>query len=434
MSWQEELRQLDEELAAGRISADDYRVRRDQVLSSAVSQGEPTPQAPNGPQSPGPAQHSAAQHSAAQHSAGGQTPDQAGTDQSADSTQVVAPVSPPAGQAQPPSDATQFVPNPNASQHPGQPAPPDPRRMGQPAPGTWGAGGPGASPGGFQPQQPQQPQQQLWNAPETDMSPPWAGSDLPPVAPAGSAEWRSQGSDTFQDTSTGKGSRGKVTAIVLAAVVVLGGAGVGGYFLFTGSEGDNHADGDDKQGAGGAESSTTTSPMPTDPMEALAVKLPEPLGAQDKNNGVLTLDQLDESDVLASDELDILEDASVDEVAWHGSKKESGDHGPTADKFSVMVIPTDDSSDAEDLVSELRDYQDDEDFLTIDEKLPDMTDEVTFQKDVAKDTGIYRGTWVSGDNVVRLSVKQDPMKDEAALSGSYQYVGNSVLEAFPVTE
>src|SRR3954468_24584265 len=37
VSWQDELRKLDEELAAGQISADDYRVRRDQVLSSAVA-------------------------------------------------------------------------------------------------------------------------------------------------------------------------------------------------------------------------------------------------------------------------------------------------------------------------------------------------------------------------------------------------------------
>ncbi|MER6767386.1 hypothetical protein ABT266_45095, partial [Amycolatopsis sp. NPDC000746] len=65
MSWQEELRRLDEELASGRLSADDYRIRRDQVLSSAVGQqDQPTPP----PQS-----------------------------QSADSTQVIAPVSPPSG-------------------------------------------------------------------------------------------------------------------------------------------------------------------------------------------------------------------------------------------------------------------------------------------------------------------------------------------------
>lgn len=460
MSWQEELRQLDEELAAGRISADDYRVRRDQVLSSAVSQDAPAPQAPNAPPVPNaPQAATPPQQPVAEQSSG-----QGSNDPSADSTQVVAPVNPGAGTAQPSAEATQFVANPNPSQQPGQTPPPqtpaDPRQQGHPAPGGWGAGGAGAPPAGFPPQQqapqqqapqPQAPQQQTpqpqtqqphgqqpqaaWNAPESDMSPPWAGTDLPPVAPPASSEWNSHGSDTFEKTTTKKGKGGKVTAIVLAAVVVLAGAGVGGYFLFTGSTDSTQADGDgDKQGSGGAESSTTTSPTPTDPMEALAFKLPEPLGAQDDNSGVLTLDDLDEFDVLSEDEIDILDDASVDEVAWRGSQKKAGDHGPTPDEFSTMVIPTEGSSDAEDLVEDLRDYQDDEDFLKIDEKLPAMTDEVTFQKDVGKKTGVYRGTWVSGDNVIRLSVKQDPLKKEAALSGSYQYAGNAILKEFPVTE
>ncbi|MBM7771092.1 hypothetical protein JOD54_001296 [Actinokineospora baliensis] len=37
MTWQEELRQLDADLAAGRLSSDDYRVRRDAVLAKAAS-------------------------------------------------------------------------------------------------------------------------------------------------------------------------------------------------------------------------------------------------------------------------------------------------------------------------------------------------------------------------------------------------------------
>ncbi|HEX2132481.1 MAG TPA: SHOCT domain-containing protein [Actinophytocola sp.] len=41
MSWQEGLRELDEALASGRISADEYRVRRDELLTSAVTPGAP---------------------------------------------------------------------------------------------------------------------------------------------------------------------------------------------------------------------------------------------------------------------------------------------------------------------------------------------------------------------------------------------------------
>ena len=80
LSWQEQLRQLDEELAAGQISADDYRLRRDSVLSAAVNVD---PQA-------------------------GQT----GSSE-AESTHIIAPVSPPQGQPQAPAapagDQTQIV-------------------------------------------------------------------------------------------------------------------------------------------------------------------------------------------------------------------------------------------------------------------------------------------------------------------------------------
>ncbi|TVT34247.1 flagellar basal body protein FliL, partial [Amycolatopsis rhizosphaerae] len=41
MTWQEELRKLDEDLASGTLSADAYRARRDQILSAAVTSGDP---------------------------------------------------------------------------------------------------------------------------------------------------------------------------------------------------------------------------------------------------------------------------------------------------------------------------------------------------------------------------------------------------------
>ncbi|WP_018683516.1 hypothetical protein [Actinokineospora enzanensis] len=43
MTWQEELRQLDADLAAGRLSSDDYRVRRDAVLAKAAGGDPGTP-------------------------------------------------------------------------------------------------------------------------------------------------------------------------------------------------------------------------------------------------------------------------------------------------------------------------------------------------------------------------------------------------------
>ncbi|GAA2990080.1 hypothetical protein [Actinokineospora diospyrosa] len=46
MTWQEELRQLDADLAAGRLSSDDYRVRRDAVLAKAASGDSGLPSLP----------------------------------------------------------------------------------------------------------------------------------------------------------------------------------------------------------------------------------------------------------------------------------------------------------------------------------------------------------------------------------------------------
>ena len=54
MSWQEELQQLDSELAQGRVTPEDYRLRRDQLLG--VAQGQQPPQTPPGGQPQQPAE------------------------------------------------------------------------------------------------------------------------------------------------------------------------------------------------------------------------------------------------------------------------------------------------------------------------------------------------------------------------------------------
>ncbi|WP_198010093.1 SHOCT domain-containing protein, partial [Saccharomonospora halophila] len=46
MTWQEDLRRLDENLASGNLSADEYRARRDRILSSAVSSPQDPQDAP----------------------------------------------------------------------------------------------------------------------------------------------------------------------------------------------------------------------------------------------------------------------------------------------------------------------------------------------------------------------------------------------------
>lgn len=216
MTWQEELRRLDEELAAGKLTADDYRTRRDQVLSQAVSLEHPPSQVP------------------------GTNPAE---------TQIIQPVAPPGEPPRPSADATQVVSasdtggaertqvvqpwqpqqQPPPQQHPGSPAggfqQPYSQRPGEHSPS-----------GGFA--QPPQPQpQQGWNTPQ-DQSPPWGGSEFPPLAPSGNdTSWVSQGPESFQ-IKPSSGAKRKVV-IAAIAVVVLAGIGVGVWALLSNTVGDN---------------------------------------------------------------------------------------------------------------------------------------------------------------------------------------------------
>jgi hypothetical protein len=229
LSWQEELRRLDEELADGRISADDYRLRRDIVLSSAVNPELQTPPAASG---------------------------------QAESTQIIAPVgegqrppTPPGGQPQqqqPPAsaDRTQVVNNAAVA---------DGAERTQVTSGNWQANWTGdaagdadrtqvvsgvppqAVSGAFRPapgseQGPrsgdfpaQQQYQPTWNTPSSDTSTPWGGPEFPPLAPPTNHDWVGQGPEAFETTSSG--GKKKVIGIVIAVVVVAALA-VGGFFIF----------------------------------------------------------------------------------------------------------------------------------------------------------------------------------------------------------
>jgi hypothetical protein len=221
VSWQDELRQLDEELAAGRISAEQYRARRDQVITAAAN--------PTGPQAPSPAEATTT------------LPPVSGPQPSAEATQVV-----PNLQQGQPADRTQAV-SPNWQSGPR----PDAERT-QIVPNVPGMGG-GYPPGPQSPAQgfPQQPVQPGWGD-QADSAPPWAGQDFPPLA-ANNEAWVKQGPEVFRD---GKSHTGRIIAIVIA-VVVLAGLGIGAVLLF--GKGSGHG----SQQAGGPTASTTTAPPTT---------------------------------------------------------------------------------------------------------------------------------------------------------------------------
>ncbi|WP_116044596.1 DUF1707 domain-containing protein [Amycolatopsis palatopharyngis] len=319
MAWQEELRKLDEDLASGSLSADEYRSRRDQILSSAVSSGE-QPQQGN---SSGPP---------------------------ADSTQIIQPVSPQQGQGQDspatgtPGDngveRTQVVPNWQAQPPQQQPQQPPPSPAGG-FPAQQPGAGPVSPPGGFAPpphlQQGQQPQQgQPWNAAQEDVSPPWGGSDFPPIAPQShDSGWVAQGPETFEaKPSSGKGRK---IAFAALAVVLLAGLGVAVWLLFIKDSGQ------DSQPPAAQETSQqppapTSEPLPEPPAVKpdpadLDTALVDPPGEERSGGGEFDIDKLAENKLLPEPMIQALSEADMSE----GLLKTTADGDYVVGLFALKV-------------------------------------------------------------------------------------------------
>jgi hypothetical protein len=203
MSWQEELQQLDTELAQGRVTPEDYRQRRDQLMGLAQqSMPQQTPQQPEQPNGPFAAPFRW------QPSNPGSGP--------VESPQVMRPI----GENQPAQDnaeRTQVV-----------------RGAGQDdnAERTQVVrGGPQPPPQQNPPLQPYQglgmQQQGGWNQTPPGNTTPWGDEDLSPPNP-NDISWMRQGPEVFHEDS---GSKGKVIGSI-AVVILLLGAAFGAYMLW----------------------------------------------------------------------------------------------------------------------------------------------------------------------------------------------------------
>jgi hypothetical protein len=426
LSWQEELRKLDQELAAGQISADEYRVRRDQVLSSAVSAG-PGGAGPQPPNKPDETQFIQSAPPIPTPPAGPEKSPVVGEAGDADKTQIV-----PGGTADP-GDRTQAV----GGWQTARPSGTDADRT-QVVPGIPGvppqhyAGGQSPRPApehGVFPPTPGFPQPMGWQQPEDDVSPPWAGGVFPPLATPGSSEWTRQGPEVFED---GSSSTGKKVLLVVLIVLVLGGLGTGLVFLLRGNDDNPNA-----QGGGGTSASpsprptTTTKPRPSDPNVAILEDLPRPPASQQQQGQVLDLAQLAELKLMDAPEIELLRTAEVTKVPWRSAVRQAPQDGPTPDAMSTMVIPTGSAENATKLLDQLRAYQESQGMLFIPEPLPNMPPSLIFEKSVVAERAVYRGLYVSGKNLVRITTIQAPLTNEASLSGSYRNQTEAMLKAFP---
>ncbi|HET9143493.1 SHOCT domain-containing protein [Actinophytocola sp.] len=322
MSWQEELRKLDEELAAGQISADEYRVRRDQVLASAVSAGPESSTTPPGTAAaapPGP-QQPAAQPPAAQPPARPGEPARGGDD--ADRTQIVPnegertqavsggwQAARPGGQE---ADRTQAVPGVPPQAYAGGAAPRSAPGVGQFPP-----------PPGYQ---------QGWH---DEAGPPWSGAEFPPLAHS-NPDWIRQGPEVFE---AGDRSKAGKIALIVVAVLLVAGLSVGAVILL--NRDDSQAQPSNPQTTAQTPPTTTTSARPKDDLEV--ADLP---GKHESTNHIKTFADVLEAKMLTPEEGGLYEQAGADKVRMVSTVMPNGTHAfvlTTAVKSPAEAIPVRDS-------------------------------------------------------------------------------------------
>ncbi len=339
MSWQEDLQRMERDLATGRLSAEDYRKQRDELLAAAnAGQAYEAPQQPQAPQQsqqgfpgtppggmpgtppggtqgfpgtppggtqppgtpPGvvPGQQQSAPFPPA-FKWSTQPPAQQSNvppPSSAESTQTIHPVGQPAG------EATQVVHGASGADRTqaigGRPGDPDrtqvvPGARGQ-QPGPYG----GPQPGQGSPWHDQS--QGLYSSGQMDSMPNWNTSGA-------FGEWPKQGPEVFE--SAGSGKRGKRIALIALIVVVLAGAGVGAWLLI-GDHGSAHAQG------GTTTTTTTRPPRPTStgPRRAIGSLVSPPGGYAAPET--FTPTQLTTTKPLPTSDLDILNQSSLSKADY----------------------------------------------------------------------------------------------------------------------
>ncbi|WP_434451910.1 hypothetical protein [Lentzea sp. E54] len=367
MTWQDELQKLDNELASGRISADDYRRRRDEVLSGSAG-GGPAQNPQGGPFAP-PFKWEAQPPSTSDRTqvvnvqgAPQQQPPQPQQNPNPDATQVVAGGQRGGGDA----DRTQFV------------APVQPQQ------GGWG----------------QQPQQAA--------PPPWVGGDFDQINQP-SPSW-SHGPEVFDDSSGG--GKGKIFAIVgVVLVLALIGGGIWWFTAGSKSGGDNVA-------------TSNTTPPPTTSSSA-GPKLPLN-GLQGKvdsaNTGPVTVDKASkEKSQFSPDEAALLTTCGAEEGM---SQVLFADDWFT----QVHIFSCTDGATAKTAADALAELQKGYGFAatTGPKQLPSMVSEkATDVPDAPFDSRIF---YVSEKSVVRVEVRG---KTKAAMDTGAEKVVTAIDKNYP---
>lgn len=297
MTWQDELRRLEDDLVNGRVSAEDYRIRRDQLLTSANA-----------------------------------SPQQAYQQTSMDNTQIIPPVT-----DGPPPEATQAISGQQQqSWQQQQQQNQDPERTQAVSPG-YRQQGYQQQPNLFEepdrtqfvpgPGNQQQTQSQVEEEP-----PPWAGNEFPPLmGGANTSEWVKQGPEGTEE----KSSKGKIIGVI-AGVVVVALLAVGAYFLFVQGDNGNPAP---QAGGPGTNQGAAGNGAP-DPSKDLGII--DPPGQKEDHSDVQTLDALKSSNYLNPDEQQAYTNAVATRVVFKVGK----DNGVTIAMVGAQASTADGAKEA----------------------------------------------------------------------------------------
>ncbi|WP_028851634.1 hypothetical protein [Thermocrispum municipale] len=408
MSWQEELRKLDEDFSAGNITADEYRVRRDQVLSSAVAPpGEEAGTSAEATQIVSPAQQPQQPGDADST----QLVSNAGQSDNPDATQVVrTPPADPTPKYSPDADATQAVPQWETQQ------PPYPPPYQQPSSGGFPQQ-PMSPPGGFQ-QPGYPPQQPGWQgAPQQEEAPVWGGDEFPPIAPPTEPDWVTQGPE-FGEEDEEKGRAGKIIGVVLA-VLLLAGIGVGAWLLWGQDSGQPTAGPGDKTSQQAPPSGQTSAP-PTSPSEE-----PDPLpladlpGDAEAHPEVSTFDDMPDKNYFNKKELDAYRKAGAGDTKFHVQ------HLGEAGNVTIVLAATDSAKTGATAVKQLRKIQIDNNAKPM-KGAPDAVEVTEINTDNGSE---IRAHYLSGNVIVRIELRSDKKLDEAR--SEFENVLNAQLEELP---
>ncbi|TCP57181.1 hypothetical protein EV191_1011134 [Tamaricihabitans halophyticus] len=413
MSWQEQLRQLDTELAHGRISADDHRKQRDELLAeasaSAPAKNRPAsvderlrwrssnPGAqPRADSTTGHTQPASGQPGAPDWPADAPTdwPETAATDWPTESAPArtskvpQALLQPPIADPYADPPTRPHVPTPGDKlAEPVSPSQPSP---GQPSP-SQPSPGPPAQPGGG--------------------LPPLAG---PAPVPMPSAAGKPLADDAELTRKPRVDRRGRLLYGGVAAGLVLALVAVG--IWLSGDPAEPTAANDQ------VAANQQQAPGPANELDSLMPALP---GVANENNSSVTVEKGRQLGLYTKEEATILEENNVSGVTYRGSANEGIG-------YAILVAENEDDAGAKQTTQALHD----ELVRTGFEPGPEVPREPDLRvlKRLSEQSNTYRVVYQSGDYTVRMGLAQMPAAQESALATEFEQMIGTVLEKFPTRQ